>query len=195
MAPTTGVAIGSLVISDDLITTTVARATDEASAYHAAHPRRPGIPIAELAGRVDLDHDIVAWIVDHADGLALSDGFVSLQTFSNDVSSEDQRAIDDALKRLNESFDVPRSSQLGLDADLLRAMIRSGDLIRIDPDLVFTAAQIDELKAGLRDLPDGFTVSEFKDHFGMARRQSVPLLEWLDKTGMTLRSGDGRTVR
>jgi hypothetical protein len=137
----------------------------------------------------------VAWIVDHADGLALSDGFVSLQTFSNDVSSEDQRAIDDALKRLNESFDVPRSSQLGLDADLLRAMIRSGDLIRIDPDLVFTAAQIDELKAGLRDLPDGFTVSEFKDHFGMARRQSVPLLEWLDKTGMTLRSGDGRTVR
>jgi selenocysteine-specific elongation factor len=99
------------------------------------------------------------------------------------------------LELLDSSFDVPRSSQLDLDPDVLRALIRRGDVIQIDPDLVFTATQIDEIKTRLRDLPDGFTVSQFKEHFGMSRRQSVPLLEWLDKTGVTRRSGNGRSVR
>lgn len=195
LTPTTGSVIGASIVSEEFVAATQSRAADEASAYHTDHPRRPGIPIAELAGRLGLEHDIAVWIVDDAEGLAISDGFVSLATFSNELSDEDQAAVLTTLELLDNSFDVPRSSQLDLDPDVLRALIRRGDVIQIDKDLVFTATQIDEIKTRLRDLPDGFTVSQFKEHFGMSRRQSVPLLEWLDKTGVTRRSGNGRSVR
>jgi len=90
---------------------------------------------------------------------------------------------------------VPRMSAIDLDDEVLHLLIRSGSLIPVGPDLVFTSGQIEELRTRLGELPDGFSVSQFKDEFGMARRQAVPTLEWLDKTGWTHRSGDRRTVR
>ena len=44
-------------------------------------------------------------------------------------------------------------------------------------------------------LAEGFTVADFRDAFGLTRRQAVPLLEWLDGAGWTTRRGDGRVVR
>jgi selenocysteine-specific elongation factor len=84
---------------------------------------------------------------------------------------------------------------LDLDSELAHVMLRRGDVVRIGDDLVFTSAQVDEIRRRVADLPDGFTVSDFKDHFGMARRQAVPTLEWLDSIGRTRRSGNGRSVR
>jgi selenocysteine-specific elongation factor len=47
----------------------------------------------------------------------------------------------------------------------------------------------------LADLPDGFTVAQFRDATGITRRHAVPLLEWLDTEGVTRREGDGRALR
>ena len=44
-------------------------------------------------------------------------------------------------------------------------------------------------------LPDGFTVAQFRDHFGLTRKYAVPVLEWLDREGHTVRRGDGRALR
>ena len=93
------------------------------------------------------------------------------------------------------SFDVPRASAIAVDEEVLHFLVRRGDLVRIGDDLVFTRAQADEIVRRVAELPDGFTVADFRDHFGMARRQAVPTLEWLDATGRTRRQGDGRTVR
>ncbi len=195
LKPTSGTVIGSVIVSDDSIADTRQAIAEETSAYHAGHPRRPGMPIAELSGILGIDPDIAEWVVDHSEDLALLNGFVSLSTFSGSLSDDDERAIATSLEALNRSFDVPRANQLGLDADLLGAAIRRGEIIQIEPDLVFTKVQIDAIRSRLHELPDGFTVSAFKDHFGMARRQSVPLLEWFDKNGTTRRTGDMRSVR
>ena len=39
------------------------------------------------------------------------------------------------------------------------------------------------------------TVAEFRDAFGVTRRHAVPLLEWLDREGWTVRRGDLRSLR
>ncbi len=82
-----------------------------------------------------------------------------------------------------------------LDDEVLHHLIRRGDLVRIAEDLVFTRTQVGEIVRRVAELPTGFTVAEFRDHFGMARRQAVPTLEWLDSIGRTRRHGDGREVR
>ena len=38
---------------------------------------------------------------------------------------------------------VPRASLLGLDPELLHALVRSGRLVQITPDLVYLPGQID----------------------------------------------------
>ena len=68
-------------------------------------------------------------------------------------------------------------------------------LVRVSDDLVYLPEQIDQVLAGLKDLPDGFTVAQFRDHFGLTRKYAVPLLEWTDANDHTARHGDGRTVR
>ncbi|MCX6530780.1 MAG: SelB C-terminal domain-containing protein, partial [Actinobacteria bacterium] len=44
----------------------------------------------------------------------------------------------------------------------------------------------------LNKSPQGFTVSQFREHLGITRKHAVPLLEALDNRGITKRSGDLR---
>ena len=67
--------------------------------------------------------------------------------------------------------------------------------MRIDRDLVYLPEQIDAITAHLPQLPNEFTVGDFRDALEVSRRQAVPLLEWLDAQGWTTRSGDVRRVR
>jgi selenocysteine-specific elongation factor len=96
---------------------------------------------------------------------------------------------------LQTNLAVPRASQLGLEADLLHALIRDERLVRVGDDLVFLPEQISAVASALDRFEDEFTVAEFRDLLEITRRQAVPLLEWFDKQGITLRRGDTRVVR
>jgi selenocysteine-specific elongation factor len=192
---TIGTVIGRTAVAPSFVDSATERAVDIVSRYHDEHPMRPGMPSAELASRLDVERDMLAHLVNTSDGLTSSDGSVSLAGFSSVLSEDQEVAWGRARLHLETSFDVPRASQIDLEDELIHALIRRGDLVRINDDLVFTASQLESLTDRIVELDDGFTVSEFKDHFGMARRQAVPLLEWLDKSGATRRDGDGRVVR
>lgn len=134
-------------------------------------------------------------MIAHVEDLEDRSGSIAIATFTTSIDAASEAEWQDARATLEQSFDVPRASALGIDDELLHFLLRRGDLVRIGDDLVFTRGQVDEIVERVIQLPDGFTVAEFRDHFGMARRQAVPTLEWLDGTGRTRRSGDGRTVR
>ena len=189
------VKVGSNALSASYVDHIEQAVRTAAEGYHKDHPRRPGASIAEIASRVDADRAVVAWVIDNADDLSRVDGVVSVAGFSGALSADDESSWLRASEMLEQSYDVPRASQLALETEVLHAVIRRGDAVQIADDLIFTRRQLDEFIGRLPELEDGFTVSEFKDHFGMARRQSVPLLEWLDKSGFTRRVGDGRNVR
>ncbi len=68
-------------------------------------------------------------------------------------------------------------------------------MIRIGSGLAFLPQQVEQITTGLGELPDEFTVADFRDHFGLTRKYAVPLLEWLDAGGYTVRNGDVRSIR
>ena len=165
------------------------------SEYHEQHPTRVGMPKAELASKLDVESALLDVVVELDDDLEERTGAVGIAGFSNELSEDEERRWDAVREDMERGFDVPRLRSLDLTPETLHFLLRRGDLVRIADDLAFTAKQVEIIDERVKELPDGFTVADFRDHFSMARRQAVPTLEWLDSTGRTRRSGDGRSVR
>jgi selenocysteine-specific elongation factor len=187
--------IGDSAYSQKFLQDTSDRVLPIVDQYHRDHPKRPGPANAELASQLGVDRAVIIHIAARSPDLSETSGAVHLTSFSDALDDADEAAWSSARQAIESSLDVPRASQFPIDRELMHALFRRGDLVQIESDLAFTDTQMEQILSGVKELPDGFTVSEFKDHFAMSRRQAVPLLEWLDKRGVTLRSGDGRTVR
>jgi selenocysteine-specific elongation factor len=194
-SPSIGLKAGSVVLSEARADAVLADVTKIVAEYHVLHPLRPGIPKAELATQIGVGLGFVDATIEATTAISESNGFVQSGGFVNELPPDAVAEWAGAKVTLEQSFDVPRMSAIELGDEIIHALIRKGDLVQVAPDLVFTSGQIAEIQSRITDLPDGFSVSRFKDEFGMTRRQAVPMLEWLDKSGWTKRVGDGRSVR
>ncbi len=84
----------------------------------------------------------------------------------------------------------------GVPRPTIDAAIRTGALVRIGPDLVLTPALVARAVDAVRRAGSaGITVSAIRQALGTSRRYAVPLMEHLDRTGVTRRSGDLRFAR
>jgi selenocysteine-specific elongation factor len=84
----------------------------------------------------------------------------------------------------------------GLGRDAIDMAARSGLVVRVAPDLMFTPALIERAAAIVTAAgPAGITVSAFREALGTSRKYAVPLLEWFDQRGITRREGDLRFPR
>jgi len=91
---------------------------------------------------------------------------------------------------------VSELQQRGFSGDVIDAAVRRGLLVRIAPDLVLTRSMVDRAIDVVREAgAEGSTVSSVRERLGTSRRYAVPLMEHLDRTGATRRSGDLRFAR
>jgi selenocysteine-specific elongation factor len=68
--------------------------------------------------------------------------------------------------------------------------------VRIAPDLVVTAGFVARAVEAVREAGSaGITVSAVRQRLGTSRKFAVPLMEHLDRAGLTRRSGDLRFAR
>jgi len=82
---------------------------------------------------------------------------------------------------------------------IFQLLIDGGEVLKVSDELYFNAAQITDLKmklAAFRDVtPDrSIDVSKFKELAGVSRKYAIPLLEYFDRTKVTVRSGDKRLI-
>jgi len=98
------------------------------------------------------------------------------------------------VEKLNELLFAPPDPE-GVDRAELRELVRRGDVIEQE-GIFFSPAALKE--AGrlaaelLKKNPEGFTVSTFRESAGNTRKHALPLLGYLDSTGVTRRRGDVR---
>ena len=96
---------------------------------------------------------------------------------------------------LSAALAVPTIDELGIDPELLHLQIRLGNLVRVSGSLVFLPDQIETIRATIAEMTERFTVADFRDATGLSRKYAVPILEWADMEGLTLRQGDTRRAR
>jgi selenocysteine-specific elongation factor len=112
------------------------------------------------------------------------------------VASAVQAVLADLADAPFRAPDAERLRELGIDARAAAAAERAGLLRRLPgnillaPDAPVRAARI------LAGLPQPFTTSDARQALGTSRRVAIPLLEWLDRAGVTRRlPDDRRTMR
>jgi selenocysteine-specific elongation factor len=90
--------------------------------------------------------------------------------------------------------DAGRLTELGLSPRELAAAARAGLLLRVSEAIVL-APGADEQAAGiLAGLAAPFTTAQARQALGTTRRVAIPLLEYLDRAGVTQRLPDGRRL-
>jgi len=83
----------------------------------------------------------------------------------------------------------------GFGRDLIDVAAREGLIARISPDLVLSTDFVARATALVEAAPQGITVSSLREALGTSRKYAVPLMEWLDRQGITRREGDLRFPR
>ena len=90
-----------------------------------------------------------------------------------------------------------RNARIEGIADAYTGLLARGALVRVGDDL-YTGSQIAAIRARLESFlreHRQMTVAEFRTLVGTSRKFAVPLLEWFDARGVTLRTGDLRALR
>jgi selenocysteine-specific elongation factor len=103
--------------------------------------------------------------------------------------------LDDALR--------DASAKGGLDAKSTRKIfqlfVTSGNLVQVSAEFYFLTDVIDRLVERLRESARAsgdatLDVAKFKELAGVSRKYAIPLLEYFDRTRVTMRVGDKRQI-
>src|SRR5690348_14237947 len=88
--------------------------------------------------------------------------------------------------------DAGRLRDLGLDSRAIAAAARAGLLLRVTEQVVLAPGAQARAAQILAGLPQPFTTAEARQALGTTRRVAIPLLEYLDRAGITQRLPDDR---
>ena len=116
------------------------------------------------------------------------------------LSLEEETARDVLLEQIRATGFSPPSLTSLIDTHgdaLVRALIDSGELVKIGDNFVLSAKQLDRAKqliaeGATREGP--LTAARIKELLGTSRKYAIPLLEYLDAAGFTRRRGDLREL-
>jgi selenocysteine-specific elongation factor len=190
--PEGAMTVGGMYVTPERAGALISDAVALVADFHAKNPLRPGPPTATVASGLGLGAAVLEDIVSSDPRIVVEGAILRLTAFQVDRSGDDE-TWDRAKKTLTDAgANPPRVAELGIERDLLHALIRDGELVKISDEFVFLPTLVADLTERLGELDEGFTVSEFKDRTGLSRKYAVPFLEWTDRTGLTVRSGDVR---
>jgi selenocysteine-specific elongation factor len=139
--------------------------------------------------------------------LSLRSGFYAALDFTPSLTPEQRSFFDrvvpagDGLTFVPAVFDevaavVKKTAPKGA-VKAFETLLALGGMVKVG-DFLYRGSQITKIRARLEAFfreHDRMTAAEFRDLLGTSRKYAVPLLEWLDAHGITLRSGDHRMLR
>jgi selenocysteine-specific elongation factor len=180
---------------------TLARQLQDSVAAHARQePLAPGLPLEAARAGLGLPaRQLVERLA--APPLAVRSGYLVLE---RDGGAGPGPALPDrvlaAVRLLRDDLagqpfaapDAARLRELGLDTRALAAAARAGMLLRIADQVVLAPGADQEAARILAGLPGPFTAAEARQVLHTTRRVAIPLLEYLDRRGLTRRLPDDR---
>ena|SRR6266498_2255448 len=182
-------------------------ASDAIQAEHRAHPERAGLALQDLR-RVVEDQFPQAAVFD---ALLAELGRAGFRQTGTAISHAAHRptlppklqAAGTTLRAALSAkpFEPPAKKELTLDPlaqQAMRFLLETGEAIEVGPDLVMLAEHFVRAREAIRQClreRGPATASDLRQALGTNRRVIIPLLERLDRDGITQRQGDNRVLR
>lgn len=174
--------------------------------YHRQHISDPGMPLETLRHSLRASEPIVEAALDdfsRAGRLRRIDGVVALAGFvPRAAGGEDE--IDRVVCILLEAqLSPPSIAELERSTGrrdllaVLRLAAARGRVEAVERDRYYTREALDRFTAVLHDLGQGGAIvpAMIRDRLGISRKYLIPLLEWADGRGITVRVGEGRRLK
>jgi len=185
--------VGDWVVDADALSAVRADAEERVVDHHRDHPNVAGLDLAGLAAALKIEPEQLRAALDGVTALAVERGVVRHSSHVGRVSetAEAHRVLDAYLAS---PFAPPSDSELGVDAKLVRALVREGVLVDTD-GVVFAASALERARNVVIDAlreRGTLTVADVRDVLGSTRKFVVPIVGWLDRQGVTRRRGDDR---
>ena len=180
--------------------------------YHTQNPLRVGVQRRELEQLVTGNPDSrfyergVEFLLE-SDLLKAEGPLVSLANYRIQLSAEQEAVREKILAQLKEGFTTPvdLNELPGAVGDrpevvqnVVAALQAMGDLVRLEETLLFHPDVLQEVEGRLVDFLKAnrdIEVSAFRDLVDTTRKYAVPLLNYFDGRGVTVRQGDVRVLK
>ena len=195
--PSGVIALGELLFSEESWHDLTARLRSILADYHRSRPLEAGMPRELARAGLQIDGPTFDSLVSRLDDVVEEGAVVRLGSHRVELSAE-QAALKDVIIGAIDGggFAPPPVRVLDADPRLVRALLDSGELVKIG-DFYLTARRAAEARSKVRaaiEVEGPITVAQIRDLLGTSRKYAVPLCEWLDQTGATLRRGDVRAL-
>jgi selenocysteine-specific elongation factor len=175
--------------------------------HHRQKPLDKGAPVNDLRARARVpdalfDHVLNGLVMSRK--LANDSGAIRQPGFSAGLSDAEDRIARAALAELTAAGAEPptvaeMTPRLGAQlANVMRFLERTGDVVQVEPGRFYTKASLQAVLDRLRSLmPEQreYTPAELREALGTSRKFLIPLLEYTDRQGLTIRGDTGRTWR
>jgi selenocysteine-specific elongation factor len=197
-----------LLVSKEAIETAGTRIVTTLTDYQKRNPLEYGLLKSELKSRMvkQVHPDLVeAWIKDR---LAAGDLHIREDRLRHGEARIELSQAQNAVRKkmldhlAATGFAGPSTkallTEIGNPPDgetLLAHLIREGEIVRVPPDILYNATQLEKMRALMQEFfskNESMNVGSLKEILGVSRKQGVPLLEWSDRNHWTERRGDLR---
>jgi selenocysteine-specific elongation factor len=179
---------------------------DSVAAFHQSHPLEPGISREQLRQQIESPElaDLVERQLAKEGALVLETGTARLPQFSatlDGTRTAEGAALEKALLEAGAEGrtvaelapQLPSNRAL----DLAEFLVRKGTAIRVGKDRYYNRGELEKLvqKVLAKLVREGeVTPAQLRESLGLTRKYLIPLLEWLDAQGLTVRVGDARRL-
>ena len=188
----TAVSVDQWLVAPETLTRVRSDAATRVVAHHRDHPHDAGLDLGALGGAIGVGSDQLRAAL--AENPELVVGHGAVRHVSHVKASESPEAVALVAALDANPFAPPAPSSLGAQDSLVRPLVREGVLVDLD-GVMFTAAALDAARSRVVDVLRArgtVTVADVRDALGSTRKYVLPIVGWLDRTGVTRRRGDDR---
>ena len=180
--------------------------------FHKTHALVPGMDMEELRGKLPytLSAKIFRAVVDALVSdktIAKEENLLRTSEHRLQLGGQEKSLMDGIKKILGEQPMSPPElkeieKQLGINrtklTEMMRLLERDRSVIRVATDLYYLPGTVDQVRAVLKKFiseKGEITAASFRDLIGSSRKYTIPLLEYFDREGLTIRIGDVRRLK
>ncbi|HKV50265.1 MAG TPA: selenocysteine-specific translation elongation factor [Gemmatimonadaceae bacterium] len=198
--------VGDVLYAGAVVSALEARFLSLVNEHHAALPLDPGAPLQSVRSRTTANAGLADLIVDtlvREQRVQVAGGLVMRQGWSPTLDQRAKATLDGIARALDQADREPPSvdelqQQFGSDTiAVLKMLERQSRAVQVAPDRYYAAQALGRMESALRSaMADGQekSPSELREVLGVSRKYLIPLLEYADRTGLTLRRASGRVI-
>ncbi len=184
-----GEPIGEWILDPNFAAVLRNRTIELVTEYHRDHPDDSGIALSALSARHGLEVARLAALLTTTPSLTTTSALVHAINHSGRASNSDAaRTLLAALAAAPFAPPVPK------DAALAKALAREGAVVELDGIYFAVTAVADARDRVIEAMrtSGSITIADARDTLGSTRKYVVPLMNFMDRDGVTRRRGDDR---